>query len=128
MLGATAHHDIATSQLLMVTLQVLANNHHNHRLNAHRSGGKGSAPRTQHARRQMRHNIPFGRSRSGSHSEIHVHRVGGWVRCVCKENNKLTEKNIHGAKMQFECVKFQFCLIMHKSKCLTAFQMGFNVC
>ena len=49
-------------------------------------------------------------SRSGSDLEIDVHRVGGWVRCVCKENNKLTAENIHGAKLQFECVKLQFCL------------------
>ena len=40
-LGATAHHDIGMSQLLMVTLQELANNHHNRRLNARPSGGKG---------------------------------------------------------------------------------------
>ena len=40
-LGATAHHGIGMSQLLVVTLQELANNHHNRRLNAHPSGGKG---------------------------------------------------------------------------------------
>ena len=27
--------------------------------------------------------------------------------CVCKENNKLTEKYMHGAKLQFDCVKLQ---------------------
>ena len=41
MLGAAAHHDIGMPQLLMVTLQELANKHHNRRLNAHPSGGKG---------------------------------------------------------------------------------------
>ena len=40
MLGATAHHYIGMLQLLMVTLQALANNHHNRLLNTHPSGGK----------------------------------------------------------------------------------------
>ena len=58
----------------------------------------------------MRHNSLDDRSRSGSETEIDLHRVGGWVRCVCKENNKLIEKYLHRAKLQFEWGKIQFCL------------------
>ena len=58
----------------------------------------------------MRHSITDGCSRSGSETEIDLHRVGWWVRCICKENNKMIEKYMHGAKLQFECVKLQFCL------------------
>ena len=97
-LGAMAHHDIGMSQLLMITLQKLTNNHHNSRLNAHPSGGNGlkelgrreGVPTTDRAQNRGRYLISSSHGvRRGwayprlpslmptSHSALHLVRVIG---------------------------------------------------